>query len=1230
MSTSTHTTTTGETMTDRPAVRYTACDIVDALQRDVPAEKRLYPTAEQQAVIETGMDPMLVVAGAGSGKTATMADRVVWLVANGIVGPDQILGVTFTKKAAGELKERIAGRLRQLVDAELIAPEDIVPAELAESARTQSLSDLLAPSVSTYHSYANTLVSEYGLQIGLEPETQLIGEAKAWQMVHQITSSYERAQVLVEADQSAGTLAGHIMQLASDCAEHLCTPDDVEAHLDIELARYDGWVTAGAKPTKDQAGLAQNLRVRREMAELVRRFQDTKHREGVMDFGDLLRFAARIAMEVPSAGAAEREKYRVVLLDEFQDTSYAQLALFSSLFGVGTGEDGGASEGGETAGAGHAVTAVGDPNQSIYGFRGASAGQLFDFPHAFPAVDPDSGERRPADLKQLTVAWRNGRSILSVANRMVGPFRPDSPDSLGKPWRQHNAHLRDQLKPLSSPSHAAEGTVSYGWFGSEAEEARAIAEQLGAALDVPDASARPSCAVLARTRAQLGTVAEHLRAVGIDYELVGLSGLLRTPEVAEVLAYLRVIADPGRSDALIRILGGARYRIGPKDLVQLQRSARDLEGSRQRVDDGGGAGPGATDTPDAEDRYESTVLEMDERSSLVEALERLRDTPEQAERLGLSTEGHRRLLLAKDQVRRLRQWAGLDLGVLIQRIVSDTGLDVEVAARPWEEQHYATRQLDALIDEAEGYAATETTPDLRGFLDWLEAAEEKERGLEQADIEPQEGAVQLLTIHASKGLEWDVVVVAGLREEKFPSKQADRWTGSNGMLPARLRGDRRSIPQWETDQGTLQEWAVAAGAGSLKSFTDENSVYSQDMKDFSREEERRLAYVAVTRAKKLLICTGACFYGHAKGKGPSEFLEEIREIVDAGGGDGQTRLAWAEVEDMASNPLAGQMFGAHWPYDPLAPMPIARYQEQEAPEGEARVGTRKLIDAAAEDPGRRPALARAAELVRQARAQEEDPGESDPTPWEQEAQWIVDRVRAQRRGSGLPSFPAHISVSGVVGLAQNAKGMAEFARRPVPVKPSQAARRGTVMHEWIEEFYETRSRLPDIEEPGRGDEELDDAFDLAQVKEQFTRTQWAQRQLYAAEIPVETSIDGVVVRGRIDAVFGRDQDGRDLTAEDHRRWELMPGDERDAQMRRCTWHLVDWKTGTVPTGKDLTEKQLQLAVYRLAFHRLYGVPLDQIEASFFYVEHGETVPGTDLPEAEALENHIRSAREHFG
>ena len=233
-----------------------------------------------------------------------------------------------------------------------------------------------------------------------------------------------------------------------------------------------------------------------------------------------------------------------------------RLELFSSLYGTrATG-----------AGAGHPVTAVGDPNQSIYGFRGASAGQLFDFPQKFPRIDPESTERSPAATRQLTIAWRNGRHILSMANQLVLPFTQNA-EHPEKPWHRSTAHLRRQLKPLITPdrggvvpeSAVQDGSVRYGWFATEQEEAQAVAGQIAAAM--ASSQEEQTYAVLARTRAQLETAAAALRREGIPYEFLGLAGLLSTPEVAEVLAYLRVVADPKRSDALLRILGGARYRI---------------------------------------------------------------------------------------------------------------------------------------------------------------------------------------------------------------------------------------------------------------------------------------------------------------------------------------------------------------------------------------------------------------------------------------------------------------------------------------------------------------------------------------------------------------------------------------------------------------------------------------------------------------------------------------------
>ena len=1163
-------------------LRYSADDLADELGAH-------RPTAEQRAVIEAPLEPMLVVAGAGSGKTATMADRVVYLVANSLVRPDQILGVTFTRKAAGELRERISGKLQQLAGLGLISAAELAH-ENAEGPAGETLAvdtrELLTPVVSTYHSYANTLVGEHGLRIGVEPDVTLIGQAQSWQIVSELVASYDRGERLLAADQSPGSLPAAVLRLAGDCAEHVREPEEVERFLHEELVRFDRLCAAAKKgPSADQQKLAANLRARAETAELARRYQRRKDDSGFMDYGDLLRYATRIARDVPEAGAAEREKFRVVLLDEFQDTSYAQLELFAGLYGRGHG---------------HAVTAVGDPHQSIYGFRGASAGQLFSFPEVFPRVDAESGSRSPAPVAQLTVAWRNSQDILSAANHLAGPLR--------RPQFSDVAHRRllDDLQPLVPRPGAGPGTLRIGWYATEKEENAAIVEQLQNASAGTDEAGRTGItrAVLARNRAQLESIAEALRAAHIPCEVIGAGGLLGTPEVNEVLAYLQVVADPNRSDAMMRILAGARHRLGSKDLYALGRFARTLQRRRSQP---GGEGVAA----DEPGRAYPVVPELHEGSSLVEAVDRIPQTPEAAAEFGVSSAAHSRLVELRDLLRRLRRWSSTDLTSLVERIIAETGLDIEVAVRPWHDRHHGRRQLDMFLEYAEQFSLTTENPDLLAFLSWVEAAEAEEQGLSQADVEPDPEAVQLLTVHASKGLEWDVVVVAGLREERFPAGKSDRWTGKKGMLPAPLRGDRHSIPQWDSEQETLQFWLSAEGTKTVKAF--EGPTLKDDTVAFQREEERRLAYVGTTRAREVLIATAACFYGSSQGKQPSAFLEELKQLAEEHDRP-ELILDWAEIDDMTSNPQAESSMSAVWPYDPLAG-PVTSLDGQEQP----RPGN-----------DRREALAAAAQRVRDASAARA--GEGPPpvrTAWEQEAQWIVDRLRSAQQGVRAPHMPTHLSASRYVSMARDPAGAAERARRPLPARPSQAARRGTAMHAWLEEHFGSEAAL-DLDVPEvPGDEALETAFGLDEMKETFLRSPWAERAVFAMEIPVETTVEGVTLRGRIDAVFGRDESGHDVGAARHAAWEMLSPEARTARMRECSWDLVDWKTGAVPVGEDLRVKSLQLAVYRLAFSRLYGIELEKISAAFHYVEHNRTITLDHLAGEMELAELIRNARRHF-
>jgi DNA helicase II / ATP-dependent DNA helicase PcrA len=419
------------------------------------------PTPEQSAIISSPLTPRLVIAGAGSGKTATMADRVVWLVANGWVRPEEVLGVTFTRKAAGELASRIRAKLAAL---QRLAGQDggrqLFPEQPVSS-------ESLEPKVSTYHSFASGIVSDYGLRLGVERDVVLLGGAQAWQLASEVVEAYDGEYAHFRAAKS--TLVKAVIQLAGECAEHLQEPEDVEAWLMARLSEFESApYMAGKKKNPPQAAaeLAGMLRTRASVADMVGRYAAAKRARGALDFGDLVALAARVAQDVPLAAQMERQRYKVVLLDEFQDTSYAQLVLFSRLFGGG-----------------HAVTAVGDPNQSIYGFRGASAGQLFHFVREFPVrTGPaeSAGNWAPAPTSYLTTAWRNGRSILAAANVMsesLGRAAAVRGPAGGGAAGGAGAAAAD-VPPLQPSPFAVDGTVVLGRFGTDVDEAAALADDV--------------------------------------------------------------------------------------------------------------------------------------------------------------------------------------------------------------------------------------------------------------------------------------------------------------------------------------------------------------------------------------------------------------------------------------------------------------------------------------------------------------------------------------------------------------------------------------------------------------------------------------------------------------------------------------------------------------------------------------------------------------------------------
>lgn len=1125
------------------------------------------PTEQQARVIAAPLTPRLVVAGAGSGKTTTMSDRVAWLVANRLVQPEEILGVTFTRKAAGELADRIQAKLRALRHAGLHGPDP----DAAEQDGAPEPLVPQAPTVSTYHSYANSLVRSYGLRLGVEADTVLMGQAQAWQLAHRLVESWDGA--LPGRLPAVSTLTQGLMQLAGEAAEHLVPPHRIEDWALEFQRRSEDTPAAGQKKTAGKAKPAlERLQTTQLLAQLVERFQTAKRLEGVLDYGDLLALAARIVHTDPRACDTERDRFKVVLLDEFQDTSHAQLALFSGLFGRG-----------------HCVMAVGDPQQSIYGFRGASSGQLFSFVENFPRVGSGgNGDAAFADSSFLTVAWRNSTSVLDVANVVAAPLRTPPP------WNRSATAL--EVPPLDPAPGAPRGTVRVGRYLTDTEEARAtaraIAEQRAAHAGQPSEQ-MPTMAVLCRRRAQFEPLRLELEALDVPYEVVGLGGLLNTPEVADVVATLYVLTDPDRSDALARLLTGARWRIGPPDLAALGDWAHHLELRRSRdatqqrahatADELAAEplrGPGEPRAVPEEPVIEDDAVD---RASLIEALDELPRRPWTSPRnRSISEAGLERMRALHEELRHLRSVLGDELTTVIHEVETTLGLDVELASTPGVAPARARKNLDSFYDRAVQFAATTRTQDVGAFLAWLEAASHEENGLELPPAQTRHDAVQLLTVHASKGLEWDHVYVPGLNQGDFPSKKTSAWTQDAARLPWPLRGDARQLPQWDadlTDLRTLEE--------SYLRFAGE------DAPEHDLAEERRLAYVACTRAKTLLELSSSAFRGTAqKALEPSQFLLEVRAMAEQCH-PGVELGAWDEPQEGAKNPQADTVLSALWPYDPLEGPEITR--RERSVDGTETVTVSPPVHA-----GRRERLEAAARAVTEGgfprtRALPEEQllaGEhgAEIGRWRREAELLLAQ-RDARQARNTVHMPSHVSASALVAMATDPDAFVMGLRRPMPAKPGSAARAGTAFHTWVEDYF-GESAIFDLDELPGSDDYVDRELDLPRLAETFRASRWANLQPYAIELPVETPVGSLTVRGRIDAVFRTGSGG---------------------------WELVDWKTGRVPHGEQLRRRAGQLAVYRLAFARLHDLALEDVSAAFYYVAEDREVRPHDLATEAELE-----------
>ncbi len=1017
------------------------------------------PTPEQWRAITYPLEPCVVVAGAGSGKTSVMAARVIYLamVAAGAwpadhagVMPGNVLCLTFTNKATENLILKIRRALRTL--------------DLEEGEE---------PEISNYHAFAAQVLERHGMLIGLEPGQRVLSQAQRTQIAARVLDrmTFEGLHTRWQP-----AIVQYILSLDEQLQNNLVEPETVVEHVQGKLETL-----RKARSSEPLAAAEERIVI----AKAVRVFRDLKAELGVIDFGDQIAHAVRIAQAHPEISEAHRRRFDAVLLDEYQDTNYAQAALMKAIFGGG-----------------HPVTAVGDPDQNIYAWRGASLWNLLNFKHEFPRADGSDCEQLP-----LYTNFRSGARILSAADRVIEALpanqRPDQ-EKLLRPWEPNG-----------------EGGVEVARYEHEVAEAQGVAER---ARELHDGGiAWRDMAVLCRTH-RLFEPLQLAFGSEIPAEFVNLAGLIHLPEVVEILAYARATEDPRDGVALARILTGPRYRVGLHDLGALAGWSRKSGGELHHL-----LAELALD--EDEDLFEDHPFLM------AEALERLDEVE------GLSDEGRVRLAEARDELAELRVAARRPVGEFLAEIVRRTGLLAELDASL--DQPVATarrRNIAAFLEQVHAFQPVDGELTLRAFLDHVDSIDDDR---EWNPVQPSDDdSVKVMTVHAAKGLEFEVVFVPGLAKGLFPDDRVQQNpTRKGSSLDVELRRDRDLLPRFDDN---------------MKAFTD--GLRQQEV-----AEERRTCYVALTRARQHLFASSANWYGeNLSARGVGAFLIELRRWAREGGGvDWPPQSDEPADEDVPqTNPLEGyrQRFVQPWP-GPARPDDA----DELFPLGWRRAA---LVASANDDVFAAPT----APLSPQTRQAVLEISSARRTL----AAHLREQEAAVDQG---PEVPSTVSVGGLIGYARCPKLYYWSAVRPLPRFAGPSARIGSEIHRWIEMKSRGQATLLEVDdEPDVTVEELAGSpGKLDDLRQAFVRSRFGDKVPLYAERPFLLPIEGITIKGRIDAIYG-----------------LPDG----------PWEVVDYKTGRIPPDDDpLVRAQLDL--YALACIEVWHKAPEDLRLTYLYLSTGD-------------------------
>jgi len=816
------------------------------------------------------------------------------------------------------------------------------------------------------------------------------------------------------------------------------------------------------------------------IAKLVLDFRQAKISNDVIDYADQIRLAAQAAQNSQAMRDILKEQFQVVLLDEYQDTSLSQKVLLQELFGQG-----------------HSVMAVGDPCQAIYGWRGAEITNMENFKFDFKRQVVGSFE--PAQIYKLTANRRSGKNILTAANSLSNKLREIHPEIV-------------ELVPADDAKPA--GEIHTALLPTFADEVEWVSEQISKIKPIKSWN---EVAILLREKKNVQHYVTALEARGIPVQVIDPGALVNLPEVREVVSYLEAIYDPTANSALARILLSPRWQIGSRDLAILGRHASELV----RVE--------VTPEMPIDVQLDHIVSAVDEsqRVSLLDALELVGED----DSLPYSPEAKVRMIELAGQLRMLRKFCNESAIDLISRIIRVTGIGIEsmVLTSPEGSTHFD--RLAALLDLAGNFRNLEGDSSVAAFLEYLRTGQ-RFNSLVEADVTLSDNAVIVMSIHKSKGLEFPIVVVPDLTVGVFPSTPKDRhWPKNAFRIPTDSLGAPINplLPDFPSPSGPrgVDFKAFATAAGELATI-----------------DERRLAYVAITRAERMVIASGS-WWGPTQSRlrGPSDFLIDLHDSAT-------DPNVWTPAPDVdATNPLLSNIQYLTWP---------------------AQI-----------DPEKQSQIKIAADLVNTAATKLHD--ESGLTTeeinlvasWQQDIDALVLQSSQNDASERLVRLPNSLSASQLISLTIDEEVFLKSLVRPMPRKPSSAADRGTNFHSWVETFYGSRTLIDTETLSGAMDGEIYTDEQMQALKSAFASGPFVDRTPASLELPFALVLGGRTLRGRLDALF--------------------TGTLEDPTATDC-WLVVDWKTGKPGSANDL-----QLSIYRQAAAQTLGVNPEQIQAAFYYV-----------------------------